>query len=295
MRLSKLLIGILLFIGSATYAQHSPQDTLTAYYYRYPQQAIKDAEALYRQAIKNNDTPLLIKSLILKTTFTLAIDHEDYPAILSEVEKYLSQETDSAGIAVINSYCAQLYAEYYNNNSYLINQRTPVTDYIPEDIASWSSNIFAEKIKKCVAASLLPARKLQETPLSTYKAILTSLTPADSLRPTLYDFLCYRAINILLQTIFRFSFTIRSGRRIYRHSYSRRTKRAVGYHFADMARITPLPEKTSQSPGFPGYRSGPSGICQKTFFRRQRFPLSKSFAGTDPKIHRQSFCHRSDG
>ena len=83
MRLSKLLIGILLFIGSATYAQHSPQDTLTAYYYRYPQQAIKDAEALYRQAIKNNDTPLLIKSLILKTTFTLAIDHEDYPAILS--------------------------------------------------------------------------------------------------------------------------------------------------------------------------------------------------------------------
>ena len=45
MRLSKLLIGILLFIGSATYAQHSPQDTLTAYYYRYPQQAIKDAEA----------------------------------------------------------------------------------------------------------------------------------------------------------------------------------------------------------------------------------------------------------
>ena len=71
MRLSKLLIGILLFIGSATYAQHSPQDTLTAYYYRYPQQAIKDAEALYRQAIKNNDTPLLIKSLILKTTFTL--------------------------------------------------------------------------------------------------------------------------------------------------------------------------------------------------------------------------------
>ena len=200
MRLSKLLIGILLFIGSATYAQHSPQDTLTAYYYRYPQQAIKDAEALYRQAIKNNDTPLLIKSLILKTTFTLAIDHEDYPAILSEVEKYLSQETDSAGIAVINSYCAQLYAEYYNNNSYLINQRTPVTDYIPEDIASWSSNIFAEKIKKCVAASLLPARKLQETPLSAYKAILTSLTPADSLRPTLYDFLCYRAINILLQT-----------------------------------------------------------------------------------------------
>ena len=30
MRLSKLLIGILLFIGSATYAQHSPQDTLTS-------------------------------------------------------------------------------------------------------------------------------------------------------------------------------------------------------------------------------------------------------------------------
>lgn len=200
MRLSKLLIGILLFIGSATYAKQSSQDTLTAYYYRYPQQAIKEAEVLYRQAIKNKDTPLLIKSLILKTTFTLAIDHEDYPAILSEVKKYLAHETDSVGLAIINSYCAQLYVEYYNSNSHMINQRTPIMDYIPEDIASWSSNIFTEKIKKSIAASLLPARKLQETPLAAYKAILTPLTPSDSLHPTLYDFLCYRAMNILSQT-----------------------------------------------------------------------------------------------
>lgn len=200
MKRSKLLIGILLLlIGSASYAQQTPQDTLTAYYYRYPQQAIEEADALYRQAIKNNDTPTLIKSLILKTIFTLAINHKDYPVILNEVEEYLSHETDSAGIAVVNSYCAQLYATYYNRNSYLIDQRTPVTDYIPEDIASWSSNIFVEKIKKCVAASLLPARKLQETPLAAYQTILTSLTPADSLRPTLYDFLCYRAINIFSQ------------------------------------------------------------------------------------------------
>ena len=123
---------------------------------------------------------------------------------------------------------------------------------------------------------------------------ITSYTLRLSLLPG-YKYSFANQYSRLCRTIFRFSFTIRSGRRIYRHSYSRRTKRAVGYHFADMARITPLPEKTSQSPGFPGYRSGPSGICQKTFFRRQRFPLSKSFAGTDPKIHRQSFCHRSDG
>ena len=32
---------------------------------------IKDAEALYRQAIKNNDTPLLIKSLILTKMITV--------------------------------------------------------------------------------------------------------------------------------------------------------------------------------------------------------------------------------
>ncbi len=50
------------------------------------------------------------------------------------------------------------------------------------------------------------------------------MTPADSLRPTLYDFLCYRAINILLQTNtpalqnhLPILLTIRSGRRIYRH------------------------------------------------------------------------------
>ena len=69
MRLSKLLIGILLFIGSATYAQHSPQDTLTAYYYRYPQQAIKDAEALYRQAIKKQRYPFTDQIIDFKNYF----------------------------------------------------------------------------------------------------------------------------------------------------------------------------------------------------------------------------------
>ena len=55
---------------------------------------------------------------------------------------------------------------------------------------------------------------------------ITSYTLRLSLLPG-YKYSFANQYSRLCRTIFRFSFTIRSGRRIYRHSYSRRTKRAA--------------------------------------------------------------------
>ncbi|MEG2276765.1 MAG: alpha-2-macroglobulin family protein [Odoribacter sp.] len=207
MKLYNILTSIFLFIGFIAFAQQSPQDSLIQYYNKYPQQAIKDGEVIYQKALHDHNNPMLIKALILKTTFTLQINQDEYAKILRELEAYIKKEKDTNVSNILHSYIAQLYTQYYNNNSYQISQRTHLTEMDPENIEEWSSNLFAEKIFQHLFASLSSPQKLQETAVRTYSPILILGSASDSLRPTLYDFLCHRAIKIFRSVYFSNSST----------------------------------------------------------------------------------------
>lgn len=199
MKLSNILTGIFLVISSVVFAQPTKQDTLIQHYYKYPQQAILDAEKMYRQAIHEHNNPLLIKALILKATFTLERDHDKFPQCIRELEDYIAKERDSNVKSILHSYIGQLYSIYYNRNRYKIDKRSQLMDVQPDNMDAWSSNLFLEQIYRHLWASLTPEQKLQQTPVSEFNSILIRGTASDSLRPTLYDFLCHRAINIFTQ------------------------------------------------------------------------------------------------
>ncbi len=195
MKLSKILSGFLVFFWTSVYAQ--TQDSLILYYHTYPQEAIQKADSLYREAIKNGNTLLQLKSFILKSTFTTVKQPDLLPDLIQQGENYLSEENDPVSKALLHSYCAQLYLQYYQSHKYEIHQRSNIANYIPEKIESWSENIFTDTIRSHLQASCLPADHLQQAELSSFQEILTPLSAADSLHPTLYDFICYRAIQIL--------------------------------------------------------------------------------------------------
>lgn len=202
MKTVNLLTGVFLLFNSVLWAQTTPQDSLLVYYSKYPRQAILDADQMYQQAVQKKDNPLLIKSLILKNTYSLEINRDDYPALLTKLEDYIQGEKDIIVKSILHSYTAQLYSNYYNNNNYLIRQRTSLKEAASDDIDTWSPNLFEEKIYTHLTASIAPAEALQAIPVSTYKAILITGAASDSLRPTLYDFLGHRALDILSERLF---------------------------------------------------------------------------------------------
>lgn len=199
MKRNILLTGIYILLTLSVIGQKTVTDTLIPYYHKHPEKALQAADELYKQSKKNNDTPLLIKSLILKTTFNLAIDNDRFPKLISELEEYIEAEKNTAARSILHSYTGELYNDYYKRNSYLINQRTPLEGYVPEKINEWSGNIFREKIFQHYLSSIESAGILQQTPVKTYDPILITGKASDSLRPTLYDFLCFRAIDALPQ------------------------------------------------------------------------------------------------
>ena len=197
MKLSKILTGILLFVASVGLAQSNQQDSLIQYYNKYPQQALQEAANMYKKAVKEHNNPLLIKALILKTTFSLQMNQDEFPQLLKDLETSITQEKDINVKSILHSYAGQLYNQYYNRNRYKINQRAELTGPAPENIETWSENLFNEKIFTHLLASIAPATTLQQTPVANYRPILIEGAASDSLRPTLYDFLCHRAIDLL--------------------------------------------------------------------------------------------------
>lgn len=89
-----------------------------------------------------------------------------------------------------------MYQNYYQRNQWTINQRTQLSGYIPEDIRVWTSNLFTDKIKEEIDLSLRPTALLQNTPVSKFKDILEIGKDSQTLRPTLYEFLAFRALDI---------------------------------------------------------------------------------------------------
>lgn len=148
------------------------------------------------EAIKSENVPLLIKGLINKIQTQLEVNDDSFPSLIKEVETFTAGIQDPASVAVLHSMIAEMYNRFYSSDPWKIDQRTPIIGYIPEDIREWSKNLFTDKIKEELTASLQPAGLLQQTPASAFKEILQSGKSSPTLRPTLFDFLAFRALNI---------------------------------------------------------------------------------------------------
>lgn len=160
----------------------------------------KNESKMITEAIQGKNTPQLIKALISRMKEQMEVNEDDFPELIKEVENYAAECKDPASTAVLHSMIAEMYNHYYTMNRWKINQRTDLAGYVPEDIREWTSNLFTQKIQKELAASLEPAQLLKDTPVSAFNAILETGKDTPALRPTLYDFLAFRALDIAPST-----------------------------------------------------------------------------------------------
>ena len=162
-----------------------------------PKSALEIVNQIQQDAIKEGNSPELIKSLIHQLKYETAINQDQLPDKIVQLERWIQSDKNLIEKAMLYSIVAELYDNYYNANSYQINQRTAITGYAPSDIREWSANLFISKIADYVRLSLLPTNELQKTNALDYRAVVTEGKSSRNLRPTLYDFLLYRGIELL--------------------------------------------------------------------------------------------------
>lgn len=192
-----IIIGIILIIGSMAKAQTNCADSLIEYYHKYPQTAIKTADSLFHEAKKAKDKGQWLQALILKNTFLLKTNAGFYPQQISELEELIRKEKDVALRSMLHSYAGELYKNYYSANQYQIGKRTEIEGEDLGDINTWTAGMFVDKIWEHLLASVAEKETLQSTPADCYKKAMIAGEDSRRLRPTLYDFLCHRAIDLL--------------------------------------------------------------------------------------------------
>lgn len=200
-----LILGCLLVSGSMI-AQKSSENMSYATEWNkvddlnkksQPKSALEEVDKIFRQAVKDKNSPQIIRSLIYKSGLERMIDDDSAIKSIEETEQYLKTSTDPAEKSMLYSVLAGMYRNYYLSQRYKISGRTEISGYTPDDMREWSKNLFVGKIIEYIRLSVQDEKVLQNTDALKYAPTLDEGEDSRIFRPTLYDFLANRGIDIL--------------------------------------------------------------------------------------------------
>lgn len=161
-----------------------------------PQSASKVVDEILLKAIKEKNSPQVIKSLIHQGKYELSIDAQNDTTIFINLNDMLEKSTDEVEKSVLHSMIGELYLQYYLEEQWTINQRTELGDYIPSDMKEWTKSTFYNKIVEHINASLSNKNLLINTKVEDYAAVIELGKDSRKYYPTMFDFLSLRAIEV---------------------------------------------------------------------------------------------------
>lgn len=158
-----------------------------------PQSATKIANKILVEAQRKDDSPNIIKAqLFLMGTDEATQENASVRNIQRADSMILA--TTGAEKALWQSINAELHWQYYQRNRWIILNRTPITGEPPADVATWDASTLIAKASDLYQASILDSEPLKVIPVERYAPLLIEGKNTRQLRPTLYDFLAFRAI-----------------------------------------------------------------------------------------------------
>lgn len=160
-----------------------------------PQSAAAEVNKILKKAVAEKNSPQVIKALIHQGKYDLALDAEKDTMLFVHLNEMLAKSKDAVEKSVLHSMLGELYLQYYEKDSWTIDQRTALAGLVPEDMKEWTRNIFYEKAVEHLTASLRAQSELEKIPVEKYTAIVELGKDARQLYPSMYDFLALRAIR----------------------------------------------------------------------------------------------------
>ncbi len=155
--------------------------------------ALEIVNTIEKKAKDENNVSQVIKTRIYQIKYRNQIEENAFETILSEMNNE-SYKAPFPYSSLYHSLCAELYWRYYQANRYRFLNRT----YSPDegnDMRSWSLKHLTDIAIKHHLKALEQKEQLQKIPLSQWKDILVEGVNTENLRPTLYDFIAFRAVE----------------------------------------------------------------------------------------------------
>ena len=157
--------------------------------------ALEQVQTISEKAKKEKNSAQTIKALLFTSKYALTLEED---AQLKIIVNFKSEIENAAFPAknVLESYLANLYWQYFQQNRYQFYNRTETETKIDSvDFRTWDLTTLFNEISFHFEASLHNKEKLQKTELNHFKEILHTQADSETYRPTLFDILAHAALD----------------------------------------------------------------------------------------------------
>lgn len=159
-----------------------------------PRSALEEVTTVYNRAKSEANAPQQAKAAIRMGRHKAQLSETGQVEFISFLEDELAAAEFPVTV-IYQSVLGELYMTYLRNQLWRIRQRESVTGDPGEDIQTWSAEQLIKKSTDYFLASVDQAQELMALPIESYDAITQDGKNTDDLRPTLFDFLAFRAIE----------------------------------------------------------------------------------------------------
>ncbi|HTF02781.1 MAG TPA: alpha-2-macroglobulin family protein, partial [Bacteroidia bacterium] len=149
---------------------------------------------IYGKAKTENNAPQVVKAIMHRLKFEdTFVEQSDDRAIYA-----LREELKTAKYPlkpVLHHILGNLYWQYYENNRWVIYQRSQTIKFTNDSVNTWDIKTLVDHTIEQYQLALVEKDSLQKTEGKFYADVIVSGTAPKELRPTLYDFLVYPTIR----------------------------------------------------------------------------------------------------
>ncbi len=189
---------IFLFFGLRTIAQ----DTYTRDWQKVdslsnigqPQSALEIVTHIYNEAKASGPTAQFLKAVMYRMKLEADFQEDFYKTAIERTKAEVAQ-AKSPEKQVLHSILAELYWRYFQNNRWNILNCSETANFVPDDLATWDARKLVAASMENYAQSLTDKDLLKKLPISSFSEILIRQEDSEKFRPTLFDFLAFRAVE----------------------------------------------------------------------------------------------------
>ncbi len=157
--------------------------------------ALKVVESISAKAKKEKNSPQIIKALLYSSKYALTLEEDAQLKIMSDFKLEI-EKAEFPTKNVLESYMANMYWQFFQNNRYQFYNRTKTETKVDSvDFRTWDLTTLFHEIDIHFEKSLENEDKLKSVLASEFAIILNEQPNSKDYRPTLFDLLAHTALE----------------------------------------------------------------------------------------------------
>ncbi|NNE76255.1 MAG: hypothetical protein HKN31_04200 [Pricia sp.] len=157
--------------------------------------ALQVVDSISAKAKKEKNSAQTIKALLYSSKYAMTLEEDAQLQIINDFKAEI-EKAEVPTRNVLQSYLANLYWQYFQQNRHRFYDRTKTESKIDStDFRTWDLTTIFEEINLHFQASLENKNKLQEADINDFKEIIDQQPDSEVYRPTLFDILAHTALQ----------------------------------------------------------------------------------------------------